>query len=113
MMRNDAQLNAVCTAVCRRMGKPSLWRSSGPTELAFSWVEASPLSSGERVLLLLAFAIYNGSGGLSVGSLLATLSGNQLAFVGSLLVAIGNGAAGVDEWLRINAPITTKGAGHV
>lgn len=109
MMRNDAQINAVCGAVCRRFGKPSLWRSYGPTELAVSWLESSPLSSGERVLLLLAFAIYNGEGGLTVGALLGTLSASHLSWVASLFSAIADGADAVDRWL---ASQESKGGLH-
>lgn len=108
-MRNDAQINAVCQAVCRRFGKPSLWRSYGPTELAVSWLESCPLSSGERVLLLLAFAIYNGEGGLTVGTLLGTLSEAHLAWVASLFSSISGGADAVDRWL---ASVEPKEARH-
>ena len=102
MMRDDRQLAAVCCAVCRRIQKDVvLWTHEGPTELAKRWKKRSPLSSGERVLLLVAWTLWNNSTPrIQFSAVIDTLDGDNLVFIGALLVALGSGMAEVDRWLE-------------
>lgn len=106
-MLNHAQLVAVVQAICAR-AKPgvALWTLEGPTPLALKWRTRSPLSSGERVLFQLAWAVWNSSSSkATVGDLLRSLDKGSLAFVASLLVAIADGnAVAIDAWLAAQGP---------
>ena len=61
MFRSDAQLARACRALCSRAGLGRLWTATGPTDEAIEIFEANggPLSSGERVMLLAAWAFWN------------------------------------------------------
>jgi hypothetical protein len=107
MFRDDAQ-------ACRALGAllatlPALrtfWTSSGPTPQALALLEADggPLSSGERVLLLAAFALWNGSGRLTFADILARLDGPPLEALCSLVVAMKRRPSDVDAWIAAHAP---------
>ena len=103
MVRDDKQLAAVCIAVCRRIPEDvELWTLDGPAELAKRWRKRSPLSSGERVLLLVAWALWNNSTPrILFADVVHSLSGDNLAFLGGLLVALAGGSEAIDGWLEI------------
>jgi len=87
MWRNEAHQ----CAVIRKLLAPHpaiarLWTSQGPTELACEYLEGSPLSSGEQLLLRVAFDIWNGGGGAKVGELLHTLDERNLRAVTDALL---------------------------
>lgn len=105
MMRDHEQLVAVVQAICRRIPKDVvLWTAEGPTDLAVRWLKRSPLSAGERVLFQVAWAVWNGtSSKLALGGVFHRMDGAQQTFVGSLLIALGGGAHGVDLWLEAEA----------
>ncbi|WP_375764826.1 hypothetical protein NR798_24220 [Archangium gephyra] len=100
----DAQLVAVCRVVCARTKKSvpgELWTERGPTELALQLRESNPWSSGERALFQVAWAVWNSEAStLTLGELLNALYGEHLVFVGSLLVAMGQGSEAVSRWLK-------------
>lgn len=101
MFRDDFQKSAVCQALCARAGRPSLWTPSGPSRVAEEFLEAGggPLSHGEKVMLFVAWAVWNGEGDLTLDELVNTLDGKNLELVGSLLVALSGGSAAIDAWL--------------
>lgn len=107
MFRDDAQ-------ACRALGAllatlptlRSFWTASGPTPQALALLEANggPLSSGERVLLLSAFSLWSGAGGLLLADVIARLDGAPLEALCSLIVAMKRGAADVDTWIAAYSP---------
>jgi hypothetical protein len=60
-----------------------LWTPTGPTDKACQLLEddGGPMSSGEVLLLRVAFDIWNGGGGAKVGDLLSTLDERNLRAV--------------------------------
>jgi hypothetical protein len=113
MFRSDDQLAAVCEILCARAGLGSLWTAAGPTERAVELVESNggPLSSGERVMLLAAWAFWNGRGDLVLADVAHRLDSGNLAAVGSLLVALAQGEHEIDEWRRKMAAGTSPDPG--
>lgn len=100
--RDDHQRARACHALLGLVGKGDLWTPMGPTPTAIEYwrADGGPLSSGERVVFLLAWAAWNGGGGLPVDALLASLSPRILVAVGHLLVAYAQGADAIDEWIE-------------
>jgi hypothetical protein len=105
--RDDRQGAAACRVLLDRIpGTRGLWTDSGPTPGAVELMknDGGPLSSGERVMLLAAFALWNGDGQLSVDDLLR-LDGENLQAVGSLLVAMGTPMQPLDAYgVPVGAP---------
>ena len=95
MFRNDAQVNAVCRVLLEQLYAKGLWTDEGPTETAVSYLEqdGGPLSSGERVLLLCAFAIWNGNEKLPFADLF-NLDDDRLGALARFLVAYPRGSTG-------------------
>lgn len=44
-----------------------LWTAKGPTRQAINYLEGSPLSHGEQVLIRCAFDFWNGQGKVTLG----------------------------------------------
>jgi hypothetical protein len=80
-------------AVIQRLLAPhpaiaGLWTSTGPTKLACAYLKhGAPLSSGEMLLLRVAFDIWNGDGKARLDELLATLDERNLHAVTEALLA--------------------------
>jgi hypothetical protein len=68
VFRDDEQLSRACRALLASVRHAELWTRSGPTPEAMALLErdGGPLSSGERIVLLAAFAFWNGSGRLEL-----------------------------------------------
>jgi hypothetical protein len=65
-----------------------LWTSKGPTKLACTYLDhGAPLSSGEMLLLRVAFDIWNSRGKARVDELLCTLDERNLRAVCEALLA--------------------------
>lgn len=78
----EARNAAVVKLLSRRPGLARLWRATGPSPLAVQYLEqGSPLSSGEVVLLKVAFDLWNGRGKATVDDLLSTLDEDNLRAV--------------------------------
>lgn len=106
-MRNHAQLVAVVQAVCARVAPGvKLWTLDGPTDVARKWHRRNPLSSGERVLFNVAWAVWNSDNvKATVADLVTRLDGRSLAFVASLLAALADGnPLAIDRWLAEQDP---------
>lgn len=103
MFRDDRQIARVCCALLARGQVAHLWTDAGPTDTAVAVAEGSSgagLSSGQAALVGVAFALWNGSGGLTVARALDVLDAGSLRAVGDLLVATTHGADAVDAWLQ-------------
>jgi hypothetical protein len=100
---SDEQLARACRALCALVGLGSLWTIDRPSPRAMALLEADggPLSSGERIVVLTAWNIWNGSGNTSLGDAIHRLDDRSLAALGSLLVAVAGGAGEIDRWLAL------------
>jgi hypothetical protein len=101
MWRDDRQLADVCRTLLKSARLGDLWTDEAPTPQARTYYDAGggPLSSGERVLVLFAFALWNGENTRLPAADLLKLSGVRLALVGELLAAIARGDDAIDRWL--------------
>lgn len=101
MFRNDRQRCAVAYVLLDSLHMGHLWSVEGPTEEACRLLKrrGGPLSSGEGLVLLAAFDLWNGEGRADFSELLYRLDDTRLHLLGSLLIALGSGSAGVDRWL--------------
>lgn len=102
MFRDDQQRAAVCQVLCGRVGRQSLWTPTGPTPPAEELLQAGggPLSHGEKVMLFIAWALWNGEGNLTLSEVINTLDGGNLELVGGLLVAMSGGSKAIEGWLQ-------------
>jgi hypothetical protein len=102
--RNEAERAAVCAALCSHVNKAGVtwWTEDGPTDAAVAVVEGrSGLSHGERLMVLVAWAVWNGRGSVNLSELMDTLDGRNIRAVGLLLVALAGDAPGsVARWLE-------------
>ncbi len=100
MFRDDRQISAAAQALLARVNHAEWWTPDGPTPEACDLVEAGAggLAAGERALLHLTFALWNGWEAGRIRELLSLDSGN-LAAVGELLQALALGPEAVDAWL--------------
>ena len=91
----------VCNVLLGSVGRGALWSTGEPSTKALSLHNSSGkvLSGEERTMLLLAWALWDGGGGLRVSDLLKSLKPERLALVGALLDAMSRGEAGLAEWL--------------
>lgn len=102
MFRDDQQASAAIRALLSTARLGHLWTSSGPTPQASQWLaqDGGPLSSGERVLLLTAWTLWNGEGGIGLGDIVDFLDRERTGALCLLVLAIQDGPAAVDEWLE-------------
>jgi len=79
-----------------------MWTDGGPTETAIALMEANggPLSSGERIVLLAAWAVWNGHDGARFADVVYRLDGRNLVALGTLLIAVASSGAAIDTWLE-------------
>lgn len=98
MFRNDAQRAYVCMALCECLNKGALWTSEGPTDQALAWRESNPLSSGEKVILSIAWACWNDENPGPTFVELLRLDPPRMRMVAELLEALPVGSDAVDSW---------------
>ncbi len=106
MFRDDNQASrAIATLLFSLPALRTFWTATGPTPAALELLEhdGGPLSSGERVLLLAAFALWNGDRKLALADVVEHLDGEPVETMCSLIVAMKRGAAAVDEWITEHA----------
>jgi hypothetical protein len=111
MFENEKQRARVCRAILisarldgwKEYGKPGgeLWTDEGPTELAIDLLDrdGGPLSTGERIMFLIAWSLWNGDGKLRFDDVAYRIDGNNLRCIGTLLLAINEGGAAIEDWL--------------
>jgi len=119
--RDDVQLARACDALCRRVRTPACWvvtidgKGASATTYAVDVRDGKVgLSHGERLIVLAAWAFWNGGDNkLPFAELIETLSNDQLEAIFSLALARSEGAAAVDRWLEKNEGFdrTRRGAG--
>jgi hypothetical protein len=82
-----------------------MWMASGPTPQALAFVRAGggPLAGGERILLLAAFELWNGRGGISLAEVVEQLELKPAERLCSLVLAIKRGAKAIDDWISTAA----------
>jgi hypothetical protein len=82
-------------------GMLRFWTPTGPSEEAVRFIEAesSPLSSGEWLLLRIAFDFWNGHGRVTIADVLATLDGERTRIVCDLMHAVTRGPVAVENWI--------------
>jgi hypothetical protein len=61
--------------------------------------DGGALSSGERMVILIAWSLWNGQGHVTVADALHRLDGLTLAMLGKLMVAGARGSEAIDAWL--------------
>jgi hypothetical protein len=105
MFRDDRQLSRVCRTLLATVRLAGLWTDRGPTPAAQALLEANggPLSSGERVIFLAAWAFWNGSGGVTLAEVLERLDAGPAEALCFLVLASKYGADAVDDWIVENA----------
>jgi hypothetical protein len=101
MFRSEAQLARACRALCERVRLDGMWTDAGPTETAVALMEANggPLSSGERIVLLAAWAVWNGHDGARLADVVYRLDGRNLHALGTLMLAVAAGGHAIDAWI--------------
>lgn len=102
MFRDDAQTHAAIRLLLGTIpGLARMWTETGPTDEAAHVVEgtSSAMSSGEVLLVRVAFDLYNGQGGASFGRVLNTLGNEPLNALGALLVAFTQSPEAIEVWI--------------
>lgn len=101
MFRCEAQLARACRALCDRAGLGRMWTASGPSDEAIALFEAGggPLSSGESVVLLSAWAFWNSAEKATLADVVYRLDDKNLRAVATLMLAVAGGGHAIDEWL--------------
>jgi hypothetical protein len=101
MFRDDAQRARACRALLAIVRLEQLWSHIEPLPEAMDLLahNGGPLSSGERIFLLAAFAFWNGVGDLRLAEVIEELGGDHAEAICSLVVACARGASAVDIWL--------------
>jgi hypothetical protein len=104
MFRDDLQLANCCRALLAQVRLERLWTNAGPTSEALSLLDrdGGPLSSRERIMLLAAFAFWNGRGGLRLAEILETLDLQPTKAICALAIAVKHGAEHVDSRLVVH-----------
>jgi hypothetical protein len=94
----------VCRALTNGFGQEALFTGTGPTVAARELHEqpGSAMTGGDRALLELAFWLWEGGKGPRVAALVELLDRTRLRSVGALLIALADGGAAVERWLRSN-----------
>jgi hypothetical protein len=110
MFRDDAQANRAIQTLLRTLRLHRLWTEDGPTSEMMGLyqsvreIDGGPLSSGERILLLAAYDLWNGQGGIAFVDIVDFLHGPPLEALMTLTVAVGHGGTDVDLWIDEHAP---------
>jgi len=102
MFRDEGQINEVCSVLLERAALRGYWTGEGPTKKAHAVMEeGAALSSGERIMVMAAHALWSAQGRLEFADLLK-LDDSNLESIGSLLVAVaaGENPRAIDEWIE-------------
>jgi hypothetical protein len=101
--RDDVQLARACEALCSRIRKGACWvltPSPSATTFAIDVKEGRAcVSTGERLIVMTAWAFWNGCDQVSFARLLDVLSVDHLEAIFGLAVAAIEGPDAVDVWL--------------
>lgn len=102
MFSNRVQVAQVCRVLTRGIAREPLFSAQGPTDAGLSLRSdaAASLHGGDRALLELAFWFWEGGQSPRVASLLELVDRTRLRTLGSLLIALADGADAIERWLR-------------
>jgi hypothetical protein len=105
MFRNDEQLARACHVLLAKVRLGRLWTDRGPTAEASELLRTNggPLSSGERIVVLAAWAFWNGSGRVTLAEIVEQLDGEPAEALCFLILATKYGADAVDDWIAEHA----------
>jgi hypothetical protein len=100
MFTSEQQRSEVCRTLLEAVYRGDLWDHTGPTDAALDLLEADggPLSSGERVMLKIAFDVWNGGGNATMSGAFYTLDQSRRTVVADLMLALDDGRQ-IDDWL--------------
>ena len=99
-LRRSLRVRAGCSCVPAGLGH--MWTAAaGPTDEAIALFEAGggPLSSGERVVLLSAWAFWNSAEKVTLADVVYRLDDKNLRAVATLMLALADGGPAIDEWI--------------
>lgn len=100
MWKNDEQ---ACRAIRRLLEGARLerlWTATGPTnEAVKSLKDGGYLSSGEKLMLRIAFDFWNAHGQANFARMLEVLDRDRMRAVCTLAVALCEGPAAIEEWI--------------
>lgn len=110
-MLRDGQIARIANVLCARAGIENAWVNGRPTNEVVRIQKERTRSSGELILVDIAFSVFNGYGKANVSDVIHVLDGQHLRMVGELLTAIGkseeDGGDDAEAWLaRYPAPAT-------
>ncbi len=97
---SERQQSTVCHALLQLVDRGGLWSlECGPTDQACRLLkdDGGPMSNGEALMLRVAFDVWNGRGGATLGDMLGTFDAGNLRAIAELLMALADGD--VNEWL--------------
>jgi hypothetical protein len=104
MFKGEAQQCRAIRVLLGSLGMERFWTEKGPTDLALDYLEGSPLSSGEKILLRCAFDFWGGDGNvLLYQDLMGRLDEERTSLVLTLAMAVNMGPAAVDDWIEAQA----------
>lgn len=99
MFKTEAQQCRAIQTLLASQHMERFWTDKGPTRLACDYLEGSPLSSGEQVLLRCAFDFWNGEGKVTLYSDLGRLDSRLMRQVLTLALATNEGSDAVEHWI--------------
>lgn len=100
MLTGVRDVNGVVRAVLEAAALQHLWTQTGPTAEALGIRDGRLLVADDtRTWVLLAFALFNGTGGLTVTHLFETLNESQLPIALSLMLRVAMGPRGLESIL--------------
>jgi hypothetical protein len=101
MFKSEAQQCAAIRCLLTSLNLQRLWTEKGPTKQACDYLEGSPLSHGEQVMLRCAFDFWNGEGKVTLyRDLLGVLDSRRLNEVLTLAMAVNAGGDAVEDWIE-------------
>lgn len=111
MFRDEKQTHSAIRALLATLpGLGRLWTDTGPTDEAARTLEGGgpAMSTGEALLVRVAFDLWNKGGNAPLGHVINTLGNAPLAALGGLLVALTQRPEALDAWIN-----TTRTAGDL
>lgn len=102
MFSNRVQVAQVCRVLTLSITPEPLFTHKGPSDaaLALRAASGSALSGGDRALLELAFWFWDGGSGPRLAPLLELVDRTRLRMLGSLLLALADGAGAIERWIK-------------
>ena len=100
MFKTEAQQCQAIRLLLSSLHMERFWTDKGPTRQACDYLEGSPLSHGEQVMLRCAFDFWNGEGKVTLyRDLLGVLDYDRLNAVLTLAIAANAGGNAVEDWI--------------